>query len=211
MQNLNIGFLLYPDLTQLDLTGPLEVFSHVPGAKIHLIWKDLGPVKSDKGLVLQPDVRFDQCPALDIICVPGGKGQRALMEDAEVMAFLKAQGENAKYITSVCSGALLLGAAGLLDGYRATTHWNFKEELAELGAIVSEGRVVRDRNRFTGGGVTAGIDFALTIVAELLSEDLAKLIQLGLEYDPSPPFDCGTPGKADPRILALSKASLARL
>ncbi|MGD8327157.1 MAG: DJ-1/PfpI family protein [Sphingomonadales bacterium] len=211
MQDLNIGFLLFPDLTQLDMTGPFEVFSHIPGAKIHLIWKALTPVASDKGLIFQPNMSFDQCPDLDILCIPGGKGQRAIMEDAEVLEFIKRQGKNAKYVTSVCSGALLLGAAGLLDGYRATTHWNFKDELAEFGAIITDGRVVRDRNRFTGGGVTAGIDFALTIVAELFSEDLAKLIQLGLEYDPHPPFDSGSPEKADAKTITMAKMALEKL
>src|SRR3954451_12179018 len=160
---MNIGMLLFPGLTQLDLTGPFEVFHRIPGATVHLVWKDLQPVRADSGLQLVPTITMADCPPLDVVMVPGGFGQIALMEDIQVLDWLRAQAKSAKYVTAVCTGSLLLGAAGLLEGYRATTHWAFTELLADYGATFAPGRVVIDRDRITGGGVTAGIDFALTI------------------------------------------------
>lgn len=196
-----IGLMLFPGLTQLDLTGPYEVFSGMPGAEVHLIWKDLAPVRSENGLQIVPSITMTDCPQLDVLCVPGGPGQVDMMEDAEFLDFLRRQGEAAKFVTSVCTGALLLGAAGLLDGYRATTYWACTDLLDAYGATFEKGRVVRDRNRFTGGGVTAGIDFALTVVAALAGEETATAIQLSIEYNPAPPFESGHPDVADPKTV----------
>ena len=146
---------------------------------------------------------LQKCPALDVVFVPGGPGQIELMQDITVLKFLRQQGAKARYVTSVCTGALLLGAAGLLKGYQATTHWLFHDQLAQFGATPTKGRVVVDRNRITGGGVTAGIDFALTLAAELRSVEIAKRIQLGLEYDPAPPFNSGSPETADPEMVQI--------
>jgi cyclohexyl-isocyanide hydratase len=205
---MNIGMLLYPGLTQLDLTGPFEVFHRIPGATVHLAWKNLEPVRADSGLRILPTTTLTDCPPLDIVMVPGGFGQVALMDDEEVLGWLRTQGERAKYVTSVCTGALVLGAAGLLDGYKATSHWAFTELLADFGATFTPGRVVIDRNRITGGGVTAGIDFGLVIAAQVAGEQTAKAIQLGLEYNPAPPFAGGHPDIADPAIVAMVRARL---
>ncbi len=200
---LKIGFILFPNLTQLDLTGPYEVLSHIPESQVHLIWREQGPVKADTGMQIVADTTFDACPQLDIVCVPGGPGQMDVMDDAEVLDFLRQQAKTAQYITSVCTGSLLLGAAGLLDGYKATTHWAAIDLLAAYGATYEKGRVVRDGNRVTAAGVSAGIDFALSLVAELKGEDFAKTLQLAIEYDPHPPFQSGHPECADPSITAV--------
>ena len=155
---LQIGLLLFPRVTQLDFTGPLQVFSSLPGANVHLIWKRIEPVATDSVLVLTPTMTFADCPQLDVICVPGGIGTDDMINDEEMLAFLRKQAVGAKYVTSVCTGSLVLGAAGLLRGYRATTHWSQMEALAPFGAITTKTRVCVDRNRVTGGGVTAGID-----------------------------------------------------
>jgi cyclohexyl-isocyanide hydratase len=208
---LQIGLLLYPKLTQLDLTGPFEVLHRLPDSKVHLVWKDLQPVYADSGLGLLPTTTFADCPPLDVLCVPGGNGQVALMTDPVVLDFLRHHGKTARYVTSVCTGSLVLGAAGLLDGYNAATHWAFTELLAAVGARHVPGRVVVDRNRITGGGVTAGIDFALRLVAEIAGEETAKAIQLGLEYDPAPPFRSGHPDVADPALVAQLRARFGEL
>ncbi len=207
--SLEIGFLIYPDITQLDATGPAEVLGALPNARIHLLWKDLNPVRAEVGFDILPTTRLTDCPDLDVICVPGGRGQFDLMADAEVLGFLRRQGAQASYITSVCTGSLLLGAAGLLDGYRSACHWAFRDQLAQFGAIPVAERVVRDRNRMSGGGVTAGIDFGLTLAAEIAGEAQARLIQLGLEYDPAPPFDSGSPERAGPEAVAAIRALFA--
>jgi cyclohexyl-isocyanide hydratase len=206
---LQIGLLLFPKLTQLDLTGPLQVFSSLPGAKVHLIWKRIEPVPSDSVLVLTPTVTFADCPQLDVICVPGGMGTDDMVNDEEMLDFLRRQAEGAKYVTSVCTGSLVLGAAGLLRGYRATTHWTAMELLAPFGATPVKARVCIDRSRVTGGGVTAGIDFALTLVSILADRQTAEAIQLRLEYEPAPPFNAGSPDTAPPEILALLKERIA--
>ena len=198
---LNIGILVFPNVQQLDLTGPYEVFATILDAKLHLIWKDRLPLGSATGLVLTPTTTFGDCPALDVLCVPGGAGVNALLTDREVLEFLRSEGRRVRYLTSVCTGSLVLGAAGLLKGRRATTHWASHDLLEKLGAIPTHGRVVRDGNLFTAGGVTAGIDFALTVVAELQGEAQAQAIQLGLEYAPAPPFRSGTPEEAPPAVL----------
>jgi cyclohexyl-isocyanide hydratase len=198
---LKIGFLLYPYLTQLDLTGPAQVFASAENVQIELVWKDLNPVKSDAQFSLLPTQTFETCPNLDVLCVPGGPGQQRIMQDTEVISWLKRQGMQAKWITSVCSGSLLLGAAGLLSGYRAAGHWNYRHYLSMYGATPDESRVVADRNRITGGGVTAGIDFALGLLASLRGDEQAKEIQLLLEYAPEPPFNAGRPDDAGPELV----------
>ncbi len=203
---IHIGFLIYPDVTQLDATGPAQILSRVPGAVIHMIWKTLDPVATDAGFSILPTDTFANCPDLDVICVPGGPGQLPLMGDEEVLGFLKRQGEQARYVTSVCSGSLLCGAAGLMKGYKATCHWAFREMLPAFGAEPVAERIVKDRNRISGGGVTAGIDFGLALAAELADEETAKTIQLLVEYDPQPPFDAGTPEKAGPELAAKVRA-----
>ena len=206
---LQIGMLLFPKVTQLDLTGPVQVFSSVPGAKLHLIWKRIEPVASDSVLALTPTITFADCPQLDVICVPGGVGTDDMVNDEEMLDFLRRQAPGAKYITSVCTGSLVLGAAGLLRGFRAATHWSAMDYLEKFGAVPTKTRVCVDRNRITGGGVTAGIDFALTLVALLVDRTTAQAIQLRLEYNPAPPFNAGSPDTAPPEILALMKEKIA--
>ncbi|HMA89292.1 MAG TPA: DJ-1/PfpI family protein [Burkholderiales bacterium] len=206
---LRFGIVVFPNVQQLDATGPYEVFASVPDANVHLLWKDRQPVTSATGLVLAPTTTFAECPRLDVICVPGGRGINDLLRDEEVLGFLRAQAAQARYVSSVCTGALVLGAAGLLKGRRATTHWAAHDLLARFGAIPTHGRVVRDGNLFTAGGVTAGIDFGLTVVAELLGTAEAQTIQLGHEYAPEPPFDAGTPETAPPDVVAAARARLA--
>lgn len=208
---LHIGMLLYPGLTQLDLTGPFELMHRIPDAKVHLLWKTRDPITSDSGMTFVPSMTLRECPPLDVVFVPGGDGQVPLMTDPEVLGFLRDHGARARYVTSVCTGSLLLGAAGLLKGYQATSHWAFVELLPLFGAVPTDGRVVIDRNRITGGGVTAGIDFGLTLVSEICGEQVAKEIQLGLEYDPAPPFRCGHPTVADPAMVASVKKRLLSL
>ena len=206
---LQIGLVIFPKVTQLDFTGPLQVFSSVPGATLHLIWKRIEPVPSDSVMVLTPTISFAECPQLDVICVPGGAGSDDMVNDEEMLQFLRRQAAGAKYVTSVCTGSLVLGAAGLLKGYRATTHWAAMDMLTAFGATPSHTRVCVDRNRITGGGVTAGIDFALTLVAEMVDRKTAEMIQLRLEYDPAPPFNAGSPDTASPEILALMQERFA--
>jgi cyclohexyl-isocyanide hydratase len=199
---LRIGLLLFPDITQLDLAGPYEVFARTPGATVHLLWRDTQPVRSEWGLELRPDTPFDRCPALDVLCVPGGPGAFALLADDAVIAAIRAIAARARIVASVCTGAFLLGAAGLLAGRRATTHWASRELLRAFGAILDEGRIVVDGNLVTSGGITAGIDFALHLAAQLVGEDRAKEIALAMEYDPAPPFECGHPRRAEPAVVA---------
>ncbi|MBR1149203.1 DJ-1/PfpI family protein [Bradyrhizobium sp. JYMT SZCCT0428] len=206
---LQIGLVLFPKVTQLDFTGPLQVFSSVPGAQVHLIWKRIEPVPSDSVLTITPTMTFADCPQLDVICVPGGFGTDDMVNDEEMLAFLRKQAEGAKYVTSVCTGSLVLGAAGLLKGYRAATHWTAMDFLSAFGATPTRIRVCVDRNRVTGGGVTAGIDFALTLVSLLVDRRTAEAIQLRLEYNPAPPFNSGSPDTAPPEILALMKERMA--
>jgi len=206
---LQIGLVIFPKVTQLDLTGPLQVFSSVPGAKVHLIWKRIEPVASDSVLTLTPTTDFADCPQLDVICVPGGSGTDDMVNDAEMLDFLRRQAKAATYITSVCTGSLVLGAAGLLKGYRAATHWSAMDLLGAFGATPTRTRVCVDRNRITGGGVTAGIDFALTLVSILVDRPTAEMIQLRLEYNPAPPFNSGSPDTAPPEILAQMQERIA--
>lgn len=204
---LQIGILVFPGVTQLDMTGPLQVFSSV--SQVHLLWKRIEPVRSDTVLTLTPTTTLAECPQLDVICVPGGMGTDDLVNDQEVLDFLRAQAKEARYVTSVCTGSLVLGAAGLLEGYRAATHWIATDLLALFGAQPSEERVCIDRNRVTGGGVTAGIDFALTLVSMLIDRATAEAIQLRMEYNPAPPFDAGSPKTAPAEVLALTRERYA--
>jgi cyclohexyl-isocyanide hydratase len=206
---LQIGLVLFPRVTQLDFTGPVQVFSSLPGAVVHLIWKRIEPVASDSVLTLTPTITFADCPQLDVICVPGGYGTDDMVNDEEMLAFLQKQAAGAKYVTSVCTGSLVLGAAGLLKGYRAATHWTAMDFLKEFGAIPTHTRVCIDRNRVTGGGVTAGIDFALTLVSLLVDRKTAEMIQLRIEYDPAPPFNAGSPETAPAEIVALIRERIA--
>jgi cyclohexyl-isocyanide hydratase len=198
---LHIGLLVFPGVQQLDLTGPHDVLASLPDAAVHLVWKSRDTVASSSGLALAPTCTFDDCPPLDVICVPGGIGINELLLDAQTIAFVQQRAATARYVTSVCTGALLLGVAGLLKGRRATTHWAFHSLLEPLGAARVRERVVRDGNLITGGGVTAGIDFALTIAAELAGVEEAQSIQLALEYAPAPPFDAGSPDTAPASVL----------
>ncbi len=196
-----IGLVFYPGMTALDMLGPNQVFSALPGVELHRLWKTLDPIATDDGLVILPDTTFENCPPLDVICVGGGLEQRKFVDDPEVLEFFRKQGSTAKFITSVCGGSEFLAKAGLLEGYRAATHWGMREQLAKLGVEVGTERVVIDRNRITGGGVTAGIDFGLTIASILCGEETAKIVQLLLEYNPAPPFDTGSPEKAGPELV----------
>ncbi|MES2189425.1 MAG: DJ-1/PfpI family protein [Pseudomonadota bacterium] len=205
----HIGILVFPNITQLDFTGPAQVLSRVPNAKVHLVWKALEPLVTDVGFSINPTVTFDDCPDLDVICTPGGMGAFELLNDAQTMDFLRKQGSTARYVTSVCNGALLLGAAGLIKGYKSACHWTSRHFLPQFGAEPVTDRVVRDRNRFSGGGVTSGIDFAFTLATELAGEEAARMIQLGLEYDPQPPLDSGSPDKAGPQRVAVARAKFA--
>lgn len=206
---MRVGFLLFPGLTQLDLTGPYEVLARVPGADIHLLWKNGEPVRTEHGLALIPTTILEACPPLDLLCVPGGPGVNELLTDAEVLTFVKRAAAGARWVTSVCTGALVLGAAGLLQGKRATTHWMSRHFLADFGATPVDERVVVDGNVVTGGGVTAGVDFALRIVAEAAGREVAEAIQLMIEYDPAPPFDAGTPRTAQPAIVQATETQAA--
>jgi cyclohexyl-isocyanide hydratase len=206
---MQIGMLLFPNLTQLDLTGPHEVLSRIPGATVHVVARTAEPVASETGLVIVPSTTFAQLQEVDLVFVPGGIGQIAATDDAETIAWLRATGASARWVTSACTGSLLLGAAGLLEGYRAATHWAFMDLLPMVGAIPDPRRIVVDRNRITGGGVTAGIDVALQIAAEVAGRDVAQQIQLQLEYDPHPPFRAGHPDVAPPELVAQAREMTA--
>ncbi|RRI01129.1 DJ-1/PfpI family protein [Mesorhizobium tamadayense] len=206
---LRFGILVFPNVQQLDLTGPYEVLASAKGAEVELIWKDRSPVVSSTRLSLSPTVTFEDCPPLDVLCVPGGGGVNALLEDQEVLDFVRQRAAQARYVTSVCSGALVLGAAGLLKGKRATTHWYAHDFLVEFGAVPVDARIVEDGNLITAGGVTSGIDFGLALVARLLGQAEAETVQLSLEYAPAPPFRSGTPAEAAPAVLAQAKERLA--
>jgi cyclohexyl-isocyanide hydratase len=203
MANFTAGFVIFPELTQLDFTGPLQVLARLPDSTMHIAAKSMAPVPSDCGLALLPTTTFADCPQLDLICVPGGvAGVAQAMVDEETIAFVRRQAEGAKYVTSVCTGAFILGVAGLLRGRRATTHWGYTELLPLVGATHEKARIVKDGNLITAGGVTSGIDFGLHVVAEIAGEATAQAIQLGIEYDPSPPFDSGSPDRAPAGVKA---------
>jgi cyclohexyl-isocyanide hydratase len=204
----HIGFLLWDGLTQLDMTGPVQVLSRMPGAKLHFVWKTLSPVMSDCGLALVPTETLATCPPLDMICVPGGAPVAPVMRDREVLDWLRSQAETASLVTSVCTGSLILAAAGLLNGYKAGCYWASGHQLPLFGAEFVQQRVVIDRNRITAGGVTSGIDFAFRVIEQLHGRDVAEAVQLSIEYDPQP-IAGGTPATARPEILAQVQAMMA--
>jgi transcriptional regulator GlxA family with amidase domain len=206
---ITIVFALYPNITQLDFTGPFEVLRRVPGARTVIASREGGKLRADSGLVFDELVRLDSIDRCDLVCVVGGAGQAAAVLDEEYVAQVRRLGLQARYVTSVCTGSLVLGAAGLIRGKRAACHWAWRELLEDAGAIPDAGRVVRDGNVITGGGVTAGIDFALTVAAELAGVEVAQAIQLGIEYDPSPPFDAGRPEKAPTNVLKAVRERIA--
>ena len=199
---MDIAFLLFPGVTQLDLTGPAQVLSRLPNARVHLVWHSLDPVPTDAGFSILPNATFASLPAPDLLCVPGGMGIADVIDDDVALQWVQMAGATATWVTSVCTGALILGAAGLLEGYQATTHWAWHDRLSLFGATPVKARSVIDRNRATGGGVTAGIDFALALVARIAGEETARTIQLALEYDPAPPFSSGSPEGAGPVTVA---------
>lgn len=208
---LQIGMLLYPGLSALDIVGPHPFFAELPNSEVHLLWKDKDPVPSSLGYSIVPTTSIKDCPHdLDVVFVPGGtKGTFALLDDDDILSFLADRGSRARFVTSVCTGSLVLGAAGLLKGYDATSHWKFRDLLPLFGAKPVEERVVTDRNRVTGGGVTAGIDFGLVIASRLRGRQAAEILQLYNEYDPHPPFTAGTPALAPPETRAAVDKALA--
>lgn len=202
------GLLLFPNITQLDLTGPYEVLARVPGARTHLLWKTLDPVQADTGMRILPTATFADRPNLDLLLVPGGAGVNDLLTDDETLDFLRRTAASTRHVGAVCTGSLVLGAAGLLEGKRAGSHWASRHFLPEFGATPVAERVVVDGTLFTGGGVTAGIDIALRIVADLCGEPLAKAIQLSIEYDPRPPFDAGSPERAGEEVVTRVREAM---
>jgi transcriptional regulator GlxA family with amidase domain len=202
-----IAMLLYPGLNFLDLIGPHTILASV--ANVHLVWKNLDLLTVDSGVAIKPTTSMEDSPRnLDVLFVGGGPGLVDAMQDRACLDYLADRGSRAKYVTSVCTGSMLLGAAGLLDGYQATSHWAYRDLLPLFGAVPTKQRVVIDRNRITGGGVTAGIDFGFTLLSVLVGENRAKAIQLANEYDPHPPFDAGTPERAGAQI---TQAVLAQI
>ncbi|WP_374282009.1 DJ-1/PfpI family protein [Novosphingobium sp.] len=208
---MHLAFLLFPGLTQLDLTGPVQFLSRLPGAKVDLVWASLDPVPTDAGFSILPTATFADVPRADLLCVPGGMGVAGVIGQPRALDWVRQVGAEAQWVTSVCTGALVLGAAGLLRGYRATTHWAWHDLLALFGAEPVQARHVIDRNRATGGGVTAGIDFALALIAEIAGPDHARAVQLALEYDPAPPFEAGSPDKAGPALVQVYHERAQRL
>jgi cyclohexyl-isocyanide hydratase len=209
--SLKIGIIIFPRMDQIDFTGPFEVLSRVPGAAIHVLWKEMTPIRDIKGLILTPEQTLAQAPALDVLVVPGGPGQEALMEDEAVLSFIREQAAQARWVYSVCTGALICGAAGLLKGVKSTTHWASFDLLKYFGAIPTDDRVVLDGKHLSAAGVTAGIDGALKLAALLRGDRAAQEIQLGIEYAPEPPFHSGTPKTAPPDVLESSRAAVRPL
>jgi cyclohexyl-isocyanide hydratase len=200
-QPTRIGMLVFPMMTALDILGPFEIFARAPNCKAELVWKTRDPIQSDTGLTVVADRSFDEAPQYDVLVVAGGPGQTALMEDVATLDFLRRQAEGASMVTSICTGSLLLAAAGLLQGHKATCHWLSMDMLAIFGIEAVPDRVVVDGSRITGGGVTSGLDFAFTVLAELRGAEVAKSLQLLLEYDPAPPFNSGHPRVAAPELV----------
>jgi cyclohexyl-isocyanide hydratase len=206
-----VGVVVFDGMTLLDTVGPADMFARVPGLEVVMISQSREPITTDAGIRLLPDATLTEAPSLDLLFVGGGPGTTYLLDDDEIVEFVRTHGETAKWVTSVCAGALLLGAAGLLQGYKAATHWAVIHLLPILGTEPVEERVVIDRTRITGGGVAAGVDFAFTIIAEIWGEDLAQLIQLGSEYDPRPPFQTGSPRTAPPELMTRFEMVSAEL
>lgn len=197
----HIVFLLFDGITQLDFTGPAQALARLPDAVVHTAAKAVQPIQTDSGFAMLPSTNLTDCPQADLICVPGGFGMRDVIQDEAALQFLRDQAAGAQYVTSVCTGSLALGAAGLLQGKRATSHWAYTSLLEKFGATYEPARVVKDGNVITAGGVTSGIDFALMVIAEIAGQQFAEAVQLSLEYDPHPPFDSGHPDRANPKLL----------
>ena len=211
LQPITVAFLLYPNVTQLDLTGPAQVLSRLGNQTVHLVAKSREPVPTDAGFALLPTATVHEVRSADVLCIPGGLGCMDVMEDEELLGWVRDVAEGAQWVTSVCTGSLILGAAGLLRGYRAACHWDWRDKLGLFGAEPVAERVVFDRNRVSGGGVTAGIDFGLALTAAIRGEAHARAVQLSLEYDPAPPFDAGSPERAGEKLVAFYKARMAQL
>lgn len=210
-EHINIGALVFPRMDQIDLTGPFEVLSRLPNSTFHLLWKELIPVRDFRGLLITPETTFAEAPQLDLLVVPGGFGQEALMDDDVVLKFIQAKAATASYVFSICTGALLCGAAGLLRGVRSTTHWSAFHLLPYFGAIPVNARVVVDGKHVSAAGVTAGLDGALRVAVLMCGERIAQQIQLGIEYAPDPPFRSGTPQTAPPEVLQAARASVQKI
>lgn len=209
MAKYQVGMIIFPGMTNLDFVGPLEVLARMPNTEVHILAKDLSAIETDLGYSVSPTMKIGQEPPLDLIFIGGGAGINALLEDEFMLAYLEEVGQHVQWVTSVCTGALVLGAAGLLKGYKATTHWTAMDVLPLLGAEPVYRRVVVDRNRVTGGGVTAGIDFGLTIAALLHGNAIAQSLQLGMEYNPEPPFQAGSPAIAPPEITSRIREAMS--
>jgi len=210
-QHLHFGGILFPGMDQFDFTGPFEVLSRVPNSTFHILGKDRSPVRDMKGLVLTPEITFAEAPQLDVILVPGGAGQVELMEDEAVLSFIRHQSVDAKIVFSVCTGALVVAAAGLLRGVKATTHWASHQFLEPLGAVPVNQRVVIDGKFVSAAGVSSGIDGALRVVALLRGDLVAQEIQLYMQYAPEPPFQSGTPESAPPQVIASARKAGSEL
>jgi cyclohexyl-isocyanide hydratase len=210
-EHLNMGAIVFPRMNQIDFTGPFEVLSRIPNSTFHVLWKETIPIREFNGLIITPEKPFAEAPPLDLLVVPGGFGQEALMDDDVVLKFIQEQAEGAKYVFSVCTGALLCGAAGLLRGVRATTHWSAFHLLEYFGAIPVNARVVVDGKHVSAAGVTAGIDGALRVASLMRNERIAQQIQLSIEYAPDPPFNSGTPQTAPPEVLEAARASVRQI
>lgn len=211
MTDFNIGFVIFPMITQLDFTGPLQVLNRVPGAKTHIVAKTLDPVPTDCGLGLMPSVTYDDCPDLDMICIPGGLGVENAIHDEDTIDFVRRQAAHARYVTSVCTGTFVLGAAGLLRNKKATTHWAYTDLLPMFGATYQKGRVVKDGKLVTAGGVSSGIDFGLEIARDIAGDEAAQSIQLMIEYDPAPPFRSGHPDLATDAVRQLASPKMGAM
>ncbi|HXP81535.1 MAG TPA: DJ-1/PfpI family protein [Verrucomicrobiae bacterium] len=210
-KHINIGALVFPQMDQIDLTGPFEVLSRLPNSTFHLVWKELTPVRDNRGLLITPEMTFGEAPPLDLLVVPGGFGQEALMDDDVALKFIQAKAATASYVFSICTGALLCGAAGLLRGVKSTTHWSAFHLLPYFGAIPVNARVVVDGKHVSAAGVTAGLDGALRVAVLMRGERVAQQIQLGIEYAPDPPFRSGTPQTAPPEVLQAARASVQKI
>lgn len=210
-KHVNIGALVFPQMDQIDLTGPFEVLTRIPNSTFHLLWKEPTPVRDIRGLIITPEKTFAESPPLDLLVVPGGFGQEALMDDDVVLRFIQGKAATASYVFSVCTGALICGAAGLLRGVKCTTHWSAFHLLPYFGAIPVNGRVVIDGKHVSAAGVTAGLDGALRVASLMCNERVAQQIQLAIEYAPEPPFHSGTPQTAPPEILQAARASVQKI
>ncbi|HEY0113881.1 MAG TPA: DJ-1/PfpI family protein [Allosphingosinicella sp.] len=210
MEPVRVAFLVFPGITQLDFTGPAQILSKLGKVTIDSVAKTREPIATDSGFSIVPTATLDKCREADLLCVPGGVGVHDVMDDEAQLAWVREVGGSARFVTSVCTGSLILGGAGLLKGYKGTCHWMWRDYLSLFGAIPTEARVVTDRNRITGGGVTAGIDFGLSVIAALRGEEHARLAQLAVEYDPEPPFDSGSPAAAGPERVARIEALSAQ-